>query len=334
MAATQQEVIEQITEQAMAAMRTQEDGDVSAMLDAFQAAHNAILMRIQAVFPGEEWTLVNMQGTRIAALMHAIDQEIYALNAKLTAQTTDAVAQQFQDSQAWSAYALDQATPANVSINFIQPPLPQIKALLSTPFQGAMFSQRYGAIGDAMASDIRDQLTQSMINGETMQDAAARLDDVMGEPGEGFAGRTEMIARTEIMRASNLGAYDVYQNQNKDLMQDSPEWYATADDRLCPWCLGRDGHTEAEIRKLHLRARGKSDPFQGSATMPLHPHCRCRWLPRLKTWKDLGIDIPDEAADDARSMRNEAGKWVQAPVQTFDQWKLARSNGMQLGVAP
>ena len=139
-----------------------------------------------------------------------------------------------------------------------------------------------------------------------------------------------MIARTEIMRASNLGAWDMFQNQNADIMQDEPEWFATADDRLCPWCLGRDGKTPTEIKKLHLRARGKGDPWQGSATMPLHPRCRCRWLPRLKSWKDLGIDIPEEAEDDARSMRDEAGKWVTAPVQTFDAWKGAQS--ARLGV--
>lgn len=330
MAATQQQVIDQITEQAMAALAGQESQDVQAMADAFTAARDAIIARVQQLFPGQNWDLVTMQSHRFQQLLSNINAEIAKLNGQLYAGTMDAATQQFQDSQTWSAYTLDQATPANININFTQPPVGQINALLNTPFQGAMFKTRYGAMSDAMASDIRDELTQSMINGESMDDAADRISDVMGDGTTAYSDQALTIARTEIMRASNLGAWDVFQNQNPDIMAGEPDWFATADDRLCPWCLGRDGKTTAEIKQLHLTARGKSDPFRGSATMPLHPRCRCRWLPRLKTWKELGVDIPDEAADDARSMRNDAGKWVTAPVQSFDEWQAGRAQTFQM----
>ena len=320
-ASTQQAVIDQITQQASQAMLAMEDGTADSMSEAFKVAREGILARIQAAFPGETWDLQNMQAGRIQAMLAAINQQIAALSGVMTNTTMGAVTDQFQASAQWNAYMVDQATPPNVAVNFVQPPVSQIQAILSTPFQGAMFSQRYGAVSDAMASDIRDQLTQSMINGESMDDAAARVEDVMGDAGSGYENRALTIARTEIMRAQNLAAYDLFQNQNANLMQDSPEWQATADDRLCPWCLGRDGKTEAEIKKLHLSARGKSDPFKGSAVMPLHPHCRCRWLPRLKSWKDLGIDIPADAADDARVIRDSDGNLATATVQSFTDWK-------------
>ena len=328
---TQQQVIEAITDQAMATLRAQEDLDVDGLLQAWLTAKDAIMAKIQLSFPGENWSLIEMQGGRAAKLLNDINAEIGHLMSTSTAATTAAAAQQFQGSSKWAAYILDQATPPNISANLQLAPISSVQALVNTPFQGAQFSQRYGAVGDAMASDIRDQLTQSMINGESMDDAAARLDTVMGQAGRGYTNRTLTIARTEIMRAQSLGSWNVYQNQNKDLMAGEPAWHTTADDRLCPWCLGRDGKTSAQIKALKLTARGKSDPFRGSATMPLHPNCRCAWLPQLKSWKDLGIDIPDEAPDDARSMRLPDGKWGQVPVETFAAWQQRR--GATLGLA-
>lgn len=320
-ASTQQAVIDQISQQATQAMLSMEDGTADSMSAAFAAARSNILARIQASFPGESWNLQNMQAQRIQAMLAAINQQIAALSGVLTDTTMGAVTDQFQTSQEYSAYMLDQATPPNVGVNWVQPPVSAIRAALSTPFQGAMFSQRYGAVSDAMASDIRDQLTQSMINGESMDDAASRVEGVMGDAGTGYENRALTIARTEIMRSQNLAAYDLFQNQNANLMKDSPEWQATADDRLCPWCLGRDGKTEEQVKKLHLSARGRSDPFHGSAVMPLHPHCRCRWLPRLKSWKELGVDIPDDAADDARVIRDSDGNLAPATVQSFNDWR-------------
>ena len=328
MALTQQQVLDSITEQAIVALRQQEEGAASDLLALYQSTQEQIIAKIQTAFPGESWDLVSMQNSRIQALLQQINAEIMKLNGAAIGLTSDATAQQFNDSASWSAYALDQATPANIAINYTQLPDTTLRAILSTPFQGAQFSQRYGMINDAMASDIRDQLMQSMINGESMDDASARVSTAMGGPGGGwtggYAGRADSIARTEIMRASNLAAQDVFQNQNKDIMEDEPEWFATPDDRECPWCAGRDGKTATQIRKLSLHARGKSDPFKGSATMPLHPHCRCRWMPRLKTWKDLGIDIPEDAPDTARSMRLADGSWGEVPVQSYDAWQAAR----------
>ena len=232
-------------------------------------------------------------------------------------------------SQAWGGYLVDQATPPNITANLKMLPIGSVQAIVNTPFQGAMFSQRYGLISDQMSADIRGALTQSMINGESMDDAAARVQGVMGDPENGGVGgyqdRALTIARTEIMRAQNLGAWDSFENQNKDLMADEPDWFATADDRLCPKCYARDGKTKAEWLKSSL-----SGKYGKSFTMPLHPRCRCRWMPRLKTWKQLGVDLPEDLPDDARSLRNAEGKWEQVPVQTFDAWKAQR--GIQLGV--
>ena len=331
MAKTQQDVIEAITDQAMEALRGIENDDVQKMIDAYDAARQAIEAKIEAAMPGKTWGLLEMQGGPGAQLLQGIDAEIQRLMNQLVTQTSDAAVNQFQGSQAWSAYTIDQATPPNISANFTIAPTASVRALVNTPFAGAQFSQRYGAVGDAMASDIRDQLVQSMINGESMDDAAERVRGVMGDASKGYGDRSLTIARTEIIRAQALGSWDTYQNQNADLMAGEPAWHAASDDRLCPWCLSRDGKSATEIKAgKTASARGKSDPHGTKAVIPLHPRCRCGWMPRLKSWKDLGIDIPDEAEDDARVIRGADGKVQQVSVQTFKDWQTTR--GTQLGM--
>jgi hypothetical protein len=264
-----------------------------------------------------------MQGSRLAELYQQINRELDILNERLTGQLELAATDQLAAGLEWNTYGLDQATPAGVFAQQPALPLENIRALVNTPYEGAMFSQRYGLITDQMASDVRGTLAQSMINGESMKDAAARIEDVMGADSaisSGYANRSLAIARTEIMRAQNLGRLSSF-DANADLMAGTPEWVATADDRICEWCLRRDGMSADEIEN----GDSGDDPFGNSVSNPLHPRCRCSWAPRLKTWRELGLgDMPEDAPDDERGMRNEDGEWVIQPVESFDKWKEGR----------
>jgi len=338
MPSTQSEVIQKITDHSMAVLRGFEEEDLAAMAASYFEAQGNIIAMMRRAAGGSEWTLAEMQGDRAGALFNQIDQELNRLNNRMNTSLEQSAIEQLEGAQEWSLYGLDQATPAGVQAQ--QPPLPfeNIKALVNTPFQGAMFSQRYGLITDQMAADIRGALTQSMINGESMEDAALRIETVMGATAEGatamegYANRTMTIARSEIMRAQNLGRLSVY-GQNSDLMEGTPEWVATADDRLCPWCLRRDGLTFDEIETEPVPSvRDKPDPWGNSTNLPLHPNCRCTVVPKLKSWADLGIeDMPEDLSDDTRAMRNEDGDWVEVPVQTFEDWKAERGAALGLG---
>lgn len=331
MPSTQSSVIQSITDQSMRVLRGQEDEDLDAMAQAYYAAQQAIIEIVRRYAGGSDWTLAEMQG-RAGALFNQIDQELNRLNNRMNADMEGSLVDQLQGAQEWSLYGLDQATPAGVDAQMPPLPLENIKALVNSPFQGAMFSQRFGLITDQMAADIRGALTQSMINGESMDDAALRIEGVMGasEEGtatiEGYAGRSLTIARTEIMRAQNLGRLSIF-SHNEDIMTGDPEWVATADDRLCPWCLRRDGMTLGEIEES---GAGK-DPWGTSTNLPLHPNCRCTVVPKMKSWRDMGIDMPEEFSDDARAMRNADGDWVEADLQTFNDWKAERGAALGLG---
>lgn len=284
MAETQREVIDRITAYSTRVLRGMENEDLRGMAGLYRQAQQNIISMVNNTFPGDTWSLEQMQ-QRSADLFNMIQQELNILNERMINGLEKSAVDQLRAAIEWGTYNLDQATPPNIEADLPPLPLENIKALVNTPFEGAMFSQRYGLITDQMAADVRGTLMQSMINGEGMLDAAQRISDVMGADSvisSGYADRALAIARTEIMRAQNLGRLSVF-DSNTDLMTgDSAttgsEWVATADDRLCEWCLRRDGLSPEEIEE----SDPGEDPWGNSTNAPLHPRCRCTFVPRLK----------------------------------------------------
>lgn len=317
----------------MRVMRGLENDDVQALATAYRSAQDDIVRILQDVFaqtstPGS-WNIGEMSAAgRDAEIFQAIQGRLQVLRAETGISIEQSALDQFRNSQAWTAFGLDQGTPTDLAVQVPILPEAQIRALINTPFEDAMFSQRVGLIDAEMTASIRNELTRSMINGESMSQASGRIERVLGanNPADprSFANRATTISRTEIMRAQNLGKFSVYQ-ENGDLIEGDPEeawvWVVTPDDRLCPWCRRREGKTPKEIKKA---AAGR-DPWGKSTSFPLHPHCRCTSYPKLKTFRDLGIDMPENFTDEQRGMRDEdTGKWVIQPEETMDEWMARR----------
>lgn len=316
MANTQVKVIAKITEQSRRALRNLEEQNISALQEAYKKAQVEIAGRISALIGKGPWNTDDVKAMRFdTALNDSINQIIADLGNKTNSIIEDGMTEQYKESHAWSAYTLDQSTPGNIHPNANILPEANIRALVNEPFQGAMFSDRIGLITDGMAQDIKDGLLQSLINGESMADAAVRVDDIIGDTST-WANRAEMIARTEIMRAQNLGRDYVY-DQNSDVVEGT-EWISTSDGRLCEWCERRDGMSDEEIRNTE----SGDDPFGNSTEQPSHPNCRCTKAPKMKSWSDLGIDMPEEWDDTTRGYRDEeTGKWKIEPLQDFSAWR-------------
>jgi len=89
-----------------------------------------------------------------------------------------------------------------------------------------------------------------------------------------LAARAETIARTETMRASNLGVRLAWQQAVADGWLDAGtkrRWLATPDDRVCPFCVA------AEV--MNQNGVGLDEPFETPfgpmMDATLHPNCRC-----------------------------------------------------------
>ena len=128
----------------------------------------------------------------------------------------------------------------------------------------------------AEATDaVIDQLVIGAARGQNPRLTASRmLQQVRG----GFNGgltRALVVARTETIDA-HRDAARTSQNQHTDVLS-GWQWVAKLSDRTCPACWG-----------LHGTKHPLDEPGpQG------HQQCRCARVPVTKTWRELGIDIPE-----------------------------------------
>lgn len=329
---TQRQVIEKLYLAAMAKLRRQENGSIGQLMAHYRRAQDEIVAQIYNRYGETDgWTLLQWeQSGRLRAMLGTIEEILGRLRASAMDEIIRGSEIQFFGSYDQTAWAIDQATPPKVDAVWSRPPEDAVRILVNTPYKGAMFSQRIGLITNAMASDLRDELVQSLIQGESMQAAAKRVQKVIGandtENIRSYAYRAKTIAQTEIMRAQNMARSFSYE-QNRDLLVNDTdtEWLVTPDDKLCPWCMRREGKTDAEIEAASAEADGKEDPFGRSVDQPLHPHCRCAKIPKLKSWKDLiGLAMPEAMGNDYRGMRKDNGDWSIQPVEKFESWLIKK----------
>ena len=87
--------------------------------------------------------------------------------------------------------------------------------------------------------------------------------------------RAEMVARTEAIRAANMGQQLAWETAiDLDLLPKGTKkiWVATNDDRTCKICAPLDGTPVAIVSDFDLGPLASWGP---QVTLPAHPNCRC-----------------------------------------------------------
>lgn len=137
----------------------------------------------------------------------------------------------------WDTWA-----PGNPYLADMTPALQQLLDETEIVIHGVTASQ-LDRIGDAIRS--------GLASGQTAQQVAAHINDVISSPK-----RALVIARTETSRACGLGAHQAY----RDADIDQYEWLASPG--ACPVCEALDGQ--------HFDEDDPDAPHE-----PKHPNCRC-----------------------------------------------------------
>lgn len=194
--------------------------------------------------------------------------------------------------------SFDGAIAETVGFNFVQLSASQLKAFVAEPFQGAQMQTWISNIFRAKLTDeIRQELLAGYFKGESYKKLVDRID-------VGFNSvRSEVItqARTFIADVNNRASEAVYK-ANSDIIK-WEEWNATLEVSLksgtstCIRCASKDG-IRFPIGSDHIRP-------------PLHFRCRCFMTPVTKTYKELGLNIP-ELREKARPFTEREGK----PIDT------------------
>lgn len=123
---------------------------------------------------------------------------------------------------------------------------------------------------DELAEKLRKELSDGVMNLESVTQISKRIQNIMDVSKE----RAVMIARTESIRAENMGKLDGAAQSGLNLKK---YWDATRDQKQCKYCRAMaDKYDEAHAipldRKFTLDMDGKHFEVQAA---PLHPNCRC-----------------------------------------------------------
>lgn len=156
---------------------------------------------------------------------------------------------------------------------------------------GLLINEWLDKLGRATADRIIKAGRQALIGGYGVRKTAAllRREGVeMAQPG------LEAVARTFLQSAANTAREDAIERAAGDLIK-GWEYTAILDGRTCLVCGADDGR---------LFPVDKKDRPQ----LPRHINCRCLYLPALKSFRDIGIDIDDVKRADRNALKHESRK--------------------------
>lgn len=114
----------------------------------------------------------------------------------------------------------------------------------------------------AMKSDLNRILADGLVNGRSARKIAR---DIFNRIDGVSKARALTIARTEVIHAQAEGQLDGLENLGYSSVTAEVEWSTAGDELVCPRCAAMNGkvYTIEEARGM----------------IPLHPNCRCAWLP-------------------------------------------------------
>lgn len=130
---------------------------------------------------------------------------------------------------------------------------------------GLIYTRAYSELdGITRAVDARlsSILAQGMLEGRAPKKIAKDITD--GIKSIGIA-RARKLARTEVVRAHSEATLNAYEESEIEGVNILSEFSTSADNAVCPKCEKLEGkeYTVAEARGI----------------IPVHPNCRCTWLP-------------------------------------------------------
>lgn len=125
-------------------------------------------------------------------------------------------------------------------------------------------------ITDDLVPALQEELVIGLTEGVGAETVARRITERIGVFDRT---RARVLARTEIIRAHAEGTLDSFQQQGIRVLVPQVEFTTARDTRVCVECL-RIASTDA-----FGLGPGVFTIFQARGIIPVHPQCRCAWLP-------------------------------------------------------
>ncbi|MEZ2659295.1 minor capsid protein [Aneurinibacillus aneurinilyticus] len=190
-------------------------------------------------------------------------------------------------------------TRAMDGITLIPPVVPQraIKEILDHPWSGDHFSNRIWHNKEVLKTNLRRELTQSMVSGESFDKTSRRLQDKL----ETEAYKAERLVRSEIMAASNRANKAYYKRFDEEYgdynILQAIRVIETLDRKTCRKCRDMDG------REVPVYEADSIADIE-------HANCRRTLVPVVS---GFSRNIP-------RAARDEKGKYYRTNATTFKEY--------------
>ncbi|MED0679690.1 minor capsid protein [Aneurinibacillus thermoaerophilus] len=233
---------------------------------------------------------------RMEALFLQIEKRLQVLATTTEQGLQTAMSRAITVDYAFAAYI---TTRALNGITLIPPVIPQqaIQEMLNHPWSGDHFSSRIWHNKDLLKTNLRRELTQSMVLGESVQQTTRRLRDVL----ETDAYKAERLVRSEIIAAGNRASRAYYERFDAEYSDydvlGGIKILETLDRKTCAICRSMDG-------KIIPVSEAKSIKDIE------HPNCRRTLAPVINGFSQ---NIP-------RAARDENGKYVRTNAKTFKEY--------------
>lgn len=173
----------------------------------------------------------------------------------------------YKDQYIRNIYVLGKAINVKANLSMLNPKA--VEKAISYPWSGAMFSDRIWDNKNKLIKNLREAILQSAVNGEGMDKIAKRINAGI----ENSYKNALRVARTETVRVSYVAEMDSLES-NKSVIK-KVEHSAYWDRRTCKTCKALDEKVY-EVGKERM--------------LPIHPHCRCTYLPVIERIQEGDLD--------------------------------------------
>ena len=240
---------------------------------------------------------------RLKVLEKSIVDELNGLYKETGKSLNLKLGQLYEDSYLFTGFSLE--TEAQAKLNFSILPKDQIKEAVQNPISGLTLNDRLAKNRFEIITKTREQLTQGLIQGESINKMAKRIKDVY----EGDINKSVRIARTETNRVRNAGTIRGYEKAEAMGLEFDKIWLATLDNRT------RDSHQALDGQKADKNGLFHSNGFSAEApggfgVASEDINCRCT----------TRVELRDVAKPTERRARDEGNKGEIIPYTTYDEW--------------
>lgn len=274
MAALSEEEARRLAERFDRRLRKLDKATARALIAELRKAQEQVMAKILAgatdtdTLPGDMW--------RLQQLLVNIDDTINGLAASMGQVITNLPVQATALADQFAAKALQ----SRLTFTFAQVNVGALRTL-----------QEYDLglirnVTDQLRADIRSQIMQGVIQGESIPKISRRLSKGTALEAGTFPKvekRATVIARTETLRAFNQAALEQYRVAGVVRVK----WLTGRDERVCDYCGPLDGKV-FPIDDLPWGAP------------PIHPQCRCTASPSIAATKQEGDDLNIIAVQNAQ----------------------------------